>query len=146
MCPPVGPPLSVGRYRSYRAGWPSEHMQVTPMRCTVTVPCIPRQQGQQRLLIYASRSSCEAVANACMKSTMCPKTNRLRPHIGSRRRSMRPLRRPDRRPESHCGDLQFALSPCASPGTPGVLKPWGAGAHTLMTQCNTPCYQEAVSL
>ena len=31
--------------------------------------CIPRQQGQRRYLIYASRSSREAVANACMKST-----------------------------------------------------------------------------
>jgi len=29
----------------------------------------PRQQEQQRHLIYASRSSREAVANACMKST-----------------------------------------------------------------------------
>jgi hypothetical protein len=35
------------------------------------------KQVQQWYLIYASRSSREGVANACMKSTMCPKTNRL---------------------------------------------------------------------
>ena len=38
-------------------------------------PC--SQQVQQRHLFDASRSSREGVANACMKSTMCPKTNRL---------------------------------------------------------------------
>ena len=35
------------------------------------------QQVQHRHLIYANRSAREGVANACMKSTMCPKTNRL---------------------------------------------------------------------
>ena len=35
------------------------------------------KQVPQWYLIYASRSSREDVANACMKSTMCPKTNRL---------------------------------------------------------------------
>ena len=35
------------------------------------------KQVQHRHLIYANRSSREGVANACMKSTMCPKTNRL---------------------------------------------------------------------
>jgi len=35
------------------------------------------EQVQQWYLIYASRSSREGVANACIKSTMCPKTNRL---------------------------------------------------------------------
>ena len=40
--------------------------------------CIPRQQGQRRYLIYASRSSREGVANACIWSTTRPKANRLR--------------------------------------------------------------------
>ena len=36
------------------------------------------EQVQERHLIYASRSSREAVANACIRSTTRPKANRLR--------------------------------------------------------------------
>jgi hypothetical protein len=46
------------------------------------------QQVQQRPLIYASRSSREGVANACMESTdlYCPKTGRLKGSASGRRR------------------------------------------------------------
>ena len=48
--------------------------------------CIPRQQGQRRYLIYASRSSREGVANACMEVDNSPEGQSSENNASGRRR------------------------------------------------------------